>query len=950
MQKKYLLYGLALPLVLGLAYSATPTNEVKVTPTENETTTVKKELNLNTNIKYKDPSATEESFVIHYHRTSDTEYSKWGIHLWTSAGGSDWGSNPHKFSNTNVDSYGAWQIFPVTQYEANKDGGTNYIIHNGDSKDPGGDWKFVFEDYPLVDNMRHLYLFEGVSQQFKSAADALAPKIMKAAFENESTIIAETSLKAKKYEVLENGAVVANGVPTSTTIKVLKDNFKDGFVPSVSKKYELKAQMYDVLQSKDVDVIRNIDVFKLFNSPNFETEYNYDGELGAIYTNESTTFKVWAPTAESIKLRIYENGTPVALDSVNGSDTFTNYDMAKKEKGVWEYKLNGDQGGKYYTYVVTNSSYDNKEVVDPYAKSAGISGKRGMVVDFSKTNPEGWDDVKLPTFKETETVGYELHVADVTSSPTWSGKEENRKKFLGLIEEGTKYTSGETTVTTGFDHIKELGINAVQILPFYDQDNDEMNVRYNWGYNPLNYNVLEGAYSSNAHDGYARIKEFKQVSKKFNENGIKVIMDQVYNHVASLDNSNFNVLVPGYYFRYDAAGNAGNGSGCGNETASERYMFSKFMVESTEFWTSEYKISGFRFDLMGLHDIETMQKISDNLKEKNPASIVYGEPWSGGTSAASSSVTLGVQKNISKMNNVGAFNDQLRNSVKGGYGVSHGWSTMKADPGSAVTDQVKENLKGFVTTPALAVYQNPKQTVSYVTCHDNYTLHDQFLKYVDGKDDAKMYPMMNAQAQAFALTSQGIGFVHAGEELLRTKYDAVKDDVVENSYESSYEVNTIDYSRKITYPQLFKQYQTMIQLKIKYEGLHFETSEEVENALTLTSAKNNSWIQNKIVTDKTELLISYVSLYKAAQFDLTGYTILLDTSGKNKSGTVGEIDMVFPKSSVIIAYKGENPISEANNNNSNLTLIVSLSVGIGLPLLGLIGVGIYYFTTKKKDQ
>ncbi len=909
---------------------------------------------LETNKQLAEPVIDEPSFVFHYRR-DDAKYSTWGIHLWNdvTGEGTEW-TVPEMFNNNDVDSYGAWIVLPISTFGADELGYINYIIHQGDTKDPGGDWKFTFADFTADSNgAHHIYLYQGISQQFATAQDALAPKIVSASFKDESTIAVSTTKKGNSYEILENETtIVASGTPNGATFEI--DTFSDDFAPSVSNAYTLKFKVDDPNNGNaEVTIRKNVDIFNLFSTQAFEDEFTYDGELGAIYSNAKTDFAVWSPTAQSIKLRIYNSGTPTAISSTLGDDTIhSEVDMTKGTKGEWTASVSGDLEGKYYVYVITNALFTGKEVVDPYAKSAGINGKRGMIVDFSKTNPEGWEDVTVPTFSETETVIYETHVSDITSDPSWTGDENNRKKFLGLIEEGTSYTSGEKTVTTGFDHIKELGVNAIHLLPMFDHDNDEVTTSFNWGYNPLNYNVIEGSYSSNAYDGYQRIKEFKQVTKHMNENGIKVIMDVVYNHVSSLDASNFNILVPGYYYRYDSNGNVGNGSGCGNETASERAMFSKFIQDSTNFWLEEYKLGGFRFDLMGLHDTSTMQKVHDNLKEIEPNSIVYGEPWTAGTTPATDAgVELAVQSNISKMTGVAAFNDQLRNSAKGGYGVDRGWVTGASGVGEEMTRQLVNNLKGNVNNGALNVYSNPSQIVSYVTSHDNYTLHDQFKTFAE--DHEESYEMMNTQAQAFALTAQGIGFVHAGEELMRSKVNS-DGTLNENSYEAGYEVNKIDYSRKITYAKLFDEYKTMIDLKTKFDGLQYSTIEEVNEHMSVTFGDTNefdknTWIKSEIKTDETDLLILYTGLQKGAQFtDLDGYTVLMDSSETFEDGVKTTDSFILPTSSVLIAYKNANPIGGDEPANDNMALIIGLSIGAGVVLVGGIATGAIIFSKKKK--
>ena len=473
-------------------------------------------------------------------------------------------------------------------------------------------------------------------------------------FTDNSTIAVEANDKIERVVVKKNGSEIA---PKSTSGDKL-----------VTIKLNENADVADIFAVEiyfagDLKCEKPVSIRKLYNAA-FDTKYNYDGELGAIYTATSTTFKVWSPVSKSIELRVYDSGTPTSVSTSLGNDTCTKYNMVKGEKGVFSVTVDGDLEGKYYTYFVTNSSYPNgQEVVDPYAKSAGVNGLRGMIVDFSKTNPEGWDQVNYLTYDRKELAVYETHIAELTCSDTWGGTAANAKLFKGFYETGTKYTNNGVTVKTGFDHIKELGVNAVQIIPFFDQANDEVNMTFNWGYNPLNYNVVEGGYSSNPYDGYVRIRELKELIQAYNQAGITIIMDVVYNHVNGLSGCQFDVLMPYYYFRYNKDGQASNGSGCGNETASDKYMFRKFMIDSTKFWTSEYKLGGYRFDLMGIHDIETMNQLVAANKTINPNIVIYGEPWAGGTIAMPSGFTPASQANAGQYVGYGQFNDVLRDAM-----------------------------------------------------------------------------------------------------------------------------------------------------------------------------------------------------------------------------------------------------------------------------------------------
>ena len=493
-----------------------------------------------------------------------------------------------------------------------------------------------------------------------------------------------------------------------------------------------------------------------------------------------------------------------------------------------------------------------------------------MIVDFSKTNPEGWDEVTVKPYKHTELVVYETHVADVTASESWTGSEANRLLFNGMAEEGTTYTENEVTVKTGFDHIKELGVNAVQIIPLFDQANDEVNKSFNWGYNPLNYNVIEGSYSSDPFDGYVRIKEFKNLVMKYNEAGINIIMDVVYNHVNSLETSSFNYLVPGYYFRYSTSGQVLNGSGCGNETASDMPMFRKFMIDSTEFWASEYKLGGFRFDLMGLHDIETMDELVANLKTINPEIVVYGEPWNAGTSGLTST-DAALQANLGKFNGYGAFNDKVRDGIKGSVfdSLTTGWAT-------SLTSSLPSSIKDAIQGKTASFTSDPNKTVNYVSAHDNNTLFDklQLSVAMANDDNIELLSNLSTLSNGIIFTSQGVSFMLAGEEFLRSK---VKDDgsLDSNSYESSYKTNELDYSRLIDYPSVMEQYKEFIALKVNDEMFQLDNADDIKASLSFNDS-DNSYIDYNLKYNNKEYRVIIMSRSASEKtIDLSGYSSVL---------------------------------------------------------------------------
>ena len=842
----------------------------------------------------------EPSVMIHYQRYKGS-YLPWGLWLWSA------GLEGNEYKFNYADDYGVIAYYPLSQF--NNPTSLGFIVKQLFSYAGDGKWvkddissdRFMDIDMLQMDDNKcyNVYLS---NTQAGVYTDKARSKVMKAVkyceFVNPTTIALEANDKIDRVVVRkDNDEITPKSVSGDKSMTITLNDGAD-----VADIYSV-----EVIFEEDLRCTKPVSIRKLYDET-FDDKYNYDGELGAIYTPTKTTFKVWSPVSKSIKLRIYDNGTPTSVDASKGNDVYQEYEMAKGEKGVFAYSLDGDLEGKYYTYFVTNTSYPNgKEVVDPYAKSAGVSGLRGMIVDFSKTNPNGWDDVEYLTYDRKELTVYETHIAELTCSETWGGTASNAKLFKGFYETGTTYKG----VKTGFDHIKELGVNAVQIIPFFDQANDETNMTFNWGYNPLNYNVVEGGYSSNPFDGYTRIKELKELIKAYSEAGISIIMDVVYNHVNGLSGCQFDVLMPYYYFRYNSDGQASNGSGCGNETASDKYMFRKFMIDSTKFWTEEYKLGGFRFDLMGVHDIETMNKLTAECQKINPHITIYGEPWSGGTTSLPAGVPAAVQANAKQYVGYGQFNDHLRDAlISGGLVADYArrWATQTkwiVDPSS-----VAKGMKGITIDGV-----GPDKTVSYVTCHDNYTLHDRLRVADTANTDIKPENYMseediekaNALCNSVVFTSQGTTFMLAGEEMLRTKisYDVdgqpmmAKDEegnslgvyeVSGNSYNSCYKTNEINYQWKVDHPELFAIYQKLIALKQNADGLHKVDPNEtsVEGDGNVIKAKFSYGNKEVVVyhtngatkkNDKGDPIAEYT-------VDTTGYSLYLDTLGNSLSASM----------------------------------------------------------------
>lgn len=839
------------------------------------------------------PNTLNDNVIIRYHR-DDKAYENWALWLW--ADGKDGAEYLPNYYEGNEVVF----AYPLSTFSTTNTFNIGIIVKSKgswSSKDVESD-RFISSSEFEKDSKGNInvYVYSGIEKMYSSKQDSFFD-VADASFLNFKKLnVLCYDGNAKSYKLYKNGELIKQ-----ETFEKAKHEFQISFEENILLKdlYHVKITSEDNEEAE-----KDVSISKLYESDEFASLYNYDGELGAIYTSEKTTFRVWSPLSSKIILRIYDSGTPTSISLEKGNDHFVQYEMTSIEKGVFEYVASGDLGGKYYTYVVTNNYYKDKEVVDPYAKSTGISSKRGMIVDFSKTDIEGWDSFsKAQTIDRKALTVYETHVADVTSSSTWTGSEKNRKKFLGLCEEGTTYTSNNSTVKTGFDHIKELGVNAVQLLPIFDQANDETSLTFNWGYNPQCYNALEGSYSSDPYDGYSRIKEFKKVVLEYQKAGINIIMDVVYNHTNSVTGESFDVLCPYYYFRY-SSNVLSNGSGCGNETASNHYMFSKFMKDSTAFWLEEYKLGGFRFDLMGLHDITTMNELVANLKTINEGVVVYGEPWTGGTSPLADEKKA-KQSNANKFVGYGQFNDQLRDGlIKSGMkGDSEaGYITGNVISSSEIKPVI-EGIKGQTSNATL----DPDKTVNYVTCHDNYTIYDRItaydkanentVGYTKNSDETKM--KMNMLANSIVFSSQGTSFMLAGEEMLRSKGEDLS--IAKNSYNSSYEVNQLDYANLIKYPSMMNVYKKLISLKQSFSSLHL--SQEEASKITVNTSENNNLISYSLSDSEKEYVFYFNNGYKKeSNIDLSDYTLYLDSLNENKTlSSTTELETY----EVLIAYKNK---------------------------------------------
>lgn len=560
----------------------------------------------------------------------------------------------------------------------------------------------------------------------------------------------------------------------------------------------------------------------------FDYEVYEGNDLGAVYSPKMTRFKVWAPEAESVKLNLYKQG--------EGDNLIDQHIMKKSANGTYVFEKQGDCNGIYYTYTVVNHG-EEQEAVDPYTKAAGVNGQRGMVINLAKTNPQGFemDGYRNPEHI-TDAIIYEGSVRDFTMDES-SGVFHNGK-FLGLTEANTTNHFGEATA---LDYISGLGVTHVQILPAFDFETvDEKNqkAQYNWGYDPDNYNVPEGSYAVSPYDGAVRIQEMKQMVLALHSRGIGVIMDVVFNHTYRRDDSNLQKIVPGYYYRSDETGYT-NGSGCGNEVASDRPMVQKLIVDSLIYWAKEYHIDGFRFDLMGVLDIDTMNVIAERLNEIRSDIYLYGEGWNGGPSSLAEEKRA-FKASAKKMPGIGMFNDDIRDTIKGS--VFYDDHLGFVNGGTHLENALRYGITGAVAHPQVDYdaygskpwAKEPGQSINYVSCHDNYTLWDKLsVSCPEASEEKKK--AMNRLCAAIVFTSQGVPFIQAGEEFLRSKPLPEKKGFAENSYNMPDAVNSIKWDNIHEYPDMIAYYKGLMALRKAHPVFRMQSEAEMTQNLCFLS-------------------------------------------------------------------------------------------------------------------
>lgn len=609
-------------------------------------------------------------------------------------------------------------------------------------------------------------------------------------------------------------------------------------------------------------------------------------ENECVYAPEKTTFTFWSSIAEKMEVRLYNTYDAAEFEVIT---------LQEKNDDYWTATVKGDQLGKFYTVCSYQNGEWGQESPGIFAKAVSVNGQKAAIIDMQATNPEGWENDQRPVMTDpTDVVVYETHMRDFTIDAT-SGIA-NKGKFIAFTEQGTQTAEG---LASGIDHLKELGITHIQILPMYDYGSiDETTLdlnKYNWGYDPVNYNVPEGGYSTNPYDPATRIREAKTMIQALHAAGIRVIMDVVYNHTYSVEGCALGRVVPQYFYRMNEDGSYANGSGCGNETASDKEMMRQFMVESVCYWAREYHIDGFRFDLMGIHDQETMRQIRAALDEIDPSIITYGEGWAA-SSPAYPYEQLAMKQWTYTMPRVGAFSDDIRNALIGSPFDHH---RGFASGNTASRDAVRY---GLVACPDWS--GEPMQHVSYITCHDNYCLRDR-IEVAAAEETEATKLRMNKLAQTAVMVSQGMTFFYGGEELFRTKQG------VENSYQSPDSINVIEWANKQTYNDLYTYYREIIKIRRQHKGFRLGTAELVKNHVEFPETTQEGLIIYRIkdlqgIDTASSLIVLLNGTAEAIEAEIpqATYAVLAHDAQANANG-MGTIEggkvQVAPYSATILA-------------------------------------------------
>ena len=860
---------------------------------------------------------------LHYHR-EDGDYDGWDAWLWEE--GKDGGA--YDFEEEDGEMVATKELTPGTT-------SVGFIIRTKDWAKDVDDDQFI-DISEMVSGVVDIYVESGVEGYTKEYGEdaVVGTKVKKARYDGEGSV--EVTMTGE-IEGDTDSAFSVKGLEGTVAIDSVEAGKDNTYQVKLAEPLEDAKSYTIIFEGNEYKIIMP----NIYSTDAFEEKYTYTGDdLGATWTKEKTTFRVWAPTADAVKVNLYESGTPDTDDLVE------QITMEQDVNGTWVASKEGDLNGVYYTYLVTVNGAEN-EACDPYARTTGVNGKRAMVIDLSSTNPEGWDEDTDPHAGNniTDDVIYELHIRDLAMDENSGIK--NAGKFLGLTETGTTTPNG---TPTGIDHIKDLGITHIHLLPVYDYASvDETALdepQFNWGYDPENYNVPEGSYSTDPYHGEVRVKEMKQMVKSLHDNDLSVIMDVVYNHVYNAGSFNFNLIVPDYFSRVDENGTYSNGSGCGNDTASERSMVRKYIVDSVCYWADEYHIDGFRFDLVGLLDTDTINEIVEEVHKDHPNVIFYGEGWELDTTTTKD-CTLATQKNSEETPDFAYFSDTIRDLLKG-----HVFDTSTIGYVSGETGDEEEVEKCFMGASDWC--KSPTQTINYISCHDNMTLIDRITRSTTGASKEDRVKMNNLAA-AIYLTAEGTPLMQAGEEFLRTKKNA-SGGFEENSYASSDSVNSLKWANleEEEYQNVYQYYKGLIAFRKDHPVLRLTDAKDVAahvtpvegldanvTAFDITGGVNGETADNMYVIFNPNQEETKVTLPDGT------WSVYIngEKAGTESLGEISGEATVDPISALVLIKSGDETVKASSTGKKGFGKVLA---GVGAAVAGGAVAGIVIAKKRKK--
>ncbi len=805
------------------------------------------------------PKTEELNVKVHYYRSAN-DYDHWNVWYWLE------GKDGKQAAFTETDAFGQVAEFKIKEEAFSK---VHFLVRKSSEtnewQEKDGDDRLVY----VSQNQKEVevWLMEGDKTVYGTPDFIVKDQGIKGATIEKMSQIDVTFRKKEALEALKKNELKLFSGGKELAIKNITGNTEQPTNRlSIETTDVIDLQQEYAIQFGDEKI--PVSLGGVVRTPEFDEIYAYDGQLGALYSSDKTDFVLWAPTASKVELILYQDQTEASAEKES-------IVMEKGEKGTYRASVSGDQAGTAYSYRLTFPDGKVNESTDPYATSAIVNGNHSVVVNPAAVSLENFNRM-APFTNPVDAIIYEAHIRDLSIS--LDSGIHHKGKFLGVIEEGTTNKAGQPT---GLDYIKSLGVTHVQFLPMYDyQTVDESrpsDAQYNWGYDPKNYNVPEGSYSTDSTDPTKRVVEMKQMVKGLHDNNIRVIMDVVYNHVYEAGSHAFNKTVPGYYFRYNEDGSYANGTGVGNDVASERKMAQKYIVDSVTYWAKNYNLDGFRFDLMGILDVETMNLVRSELDKIDPSIIILGEGWNMGTPLDDSKKAI--QKNANIMPGIAHFNDSIRDSVKGSVfeGTEPGMINGKPE----LEQLVAQNMLG---ANGIEGYTSPAQVIQYVEAHDNLTLYDK-LSLTNPADTNEQRVKRHSLGTGMMLVSQGVPFIHAGQEFLRTK------DGDHNSYKSPDSVNQFDWNRPEMYQESVEFFKELVSYRKAEPLLRLASYDEINNKAKLIKAEDNIIIY-ELKDDEKELLVAINAneVEKEVDSQLTnGFKVVVSNQLTTETSTEGSM-------------------------------------------------------------